>query len=55
MSRRPVWTLNDSEGPQSAPLPTKCAREDMVDGICCKELKGDDDRTLIAPDVLRDV
>jgi len=50
----PVWHLNES-AEEPSPLPTKCAKQDMTDGICCKELKGDDDRTLIDPDVLRDV
>jgi len=50
----PVWPLNESSGPLT-PLPSKCAREEREDGICCKDLKGDDERTLIDPDVLRDI
>lgn len=53
-NRPPVWPLNESLGPLT-PLPSKCAREEMADGICCKELRGDDERTLIDPDVVRDV
>lgn len=54
-TRPPVWSLEESPGAQLAPLPAKCARHDRADGICCKELKGDDERTLIDPDVVRDV
>ncbi|CDZ97751.1 Uncharacterized membrane protein [Phaffia rhodozyma] len=34
------------------PLATKCAADG---GVCCKDLKGEDERTLIDPDVVRDV
>jgi vacuolar iron transporter family protein len=54
VSKPPVWPIEASEsGP--APLAAKCARNSRVDGICCKELKDDDERTLIDPDVVRDV
>ncbi|EGO01184.1 hypothetical protein SERLA73DRAFT_134452 [Serpula lacrymans var. lacrymans S7.3] len=53
-SKPPVWSLNSSNG-TLAPLPAKCDRHDREDGICCKELKDEDDRTLIDPDVVRDV
>jgi len=55
LSKTPVWALNDSITAQSTPLPLKCARRDREDGICCKDLKDDDERTLIDPDVVRDV
>jgi hypothetical protein len=47
--------LNDPVGPELTPLTSKCARNDRADGICCKDLKGEDERTLIDPDVVRDV
>ncbi|KIM82888.1 hypothetical protein PILCRDRAFT_784928 [Piloderma croceum F 1598] len=50
-----VWPLNKSLGPQPTPLPSKCARNEREDGVCCKDLKGDDERTLIDPDVVHDV
>ncbi|KAL7284703.1 hypothetical protein ACG7TL_002008 [Trametes sanguinea] len=54
-SKPPVWSINQSVGPQP-PLPAKCDRhEPNRSGVCCKELKGDDERTLIDPDVIRDV
>jgi hypothetical protein len=53
--KMPVWPLNESLGPQPTPLPSKCARDEREDGVCCKDLKGDDERTLIDPDVVRDV
>ncbi|KAI0657531.1 DUF125-domain-containing protein [Cubamyces menziesii] len=55
-NKPPVWSINHSVGPQPAPLPAKCDRhEPNRSGVCCKELKGDDERTLIDPDVVRDV
>jgi VIT1/CCC1 family predicted Fe2+/Mn2+ transporter len=39
----------------SPTLNEKCDRLGRQDGICCKELKGEDDRTLIDPDVIRDI
>ncbi|CDO77405.1 hypothetical protein BN946_scf184857.g11 [Trametes cinnabarina] len=54
-NKPPVWAINHSVGPQP-PLPAKCDRhEPNRSGVCCKELKGDDERTLIDPDVVRDV
>ncbi|PSS34209.1 hypothetical protein PHLCEN_2v1719 [Hermanssonia centrifuga] len=50
----PVWSVSEADVP--APLPAKCDRhEPGRSGICCKELKGDDERTLVDPDVVRDV
>jgi len=54
-SKMPVWPLSESLGPQPTPLPSKCARDEREDGVCCKDLKGEDERTLIDPDVVRDV
>ncbi|KAJ6597495.1 VIT family-domain-containing protein [Mycena vulgaris] len=50
-----VWAL-DAAVPtaQPTPPPAPCSRHFQPNGVCCKELKGDD-RTLIDPDVVRDV
>ncbi|THH29825.1 hypothetical protein EUX98_g4376 [Antrodiella citrinella] len=52
----PVWSITDTATTVQAPLPAKC---DMHipgrEGVCCKDLKDDDERTLIDPDVIRDV
>jgi len=54
LNQPPVWSL-ESNGTLSPPLPEKCDKHDRQDGICCKDLKDEDDRTLIDPDVVRDV
>ncbi|KIJ63582.1 hypothetical protein HYDPIDRAFT_113052 [Hydnomerulius pinastri MD-312] len=54
-SKPPVWSLESSNGGLPAPLPAKCDRHGRQDGVCCKELKDEDDRTLVDPDVVRDV
>ena len=55
-NKPPVWSINESAGSQPAPLPAKCDRHEPTrSGVCCKELRGDDERTLIDPDVVRDV
>ncbi len=54
-NKPPVWAI-DSAGPSvQTPLPAKCARHTREGEVCCQELKGDDERQLIDPDVLRDV
>ncbi|QRV99161.1 vacuolar iron transporter 1 [Ceratobasidium sp. AG-Ba] len=54
-SRPPVWSIN-SAPEADAPLPSKCDRHSEArEGVCCKELKGDDERNLIDPDIVRDV
>ncbi|KAI6038590.1 VIT family-domain-containing protein [Pisolithus marmoratus] len=51
----PVWHLDTiTEGAPSA-LQTKCDRLSREGGVCCKDLKGEDNRTLINPDVVRDI
>ncbi|KAL5639958.1 hypothetical protein ACGC1H_006502 [Rhizoctonia solani] len=48
----PIWSLTNAH----APLPSKCDRNSQGrEGICCKELKGHDERNLIDPDIVRDV
>lgn len=54
-SKQPVWSLESANGGISPPLQAKCDRHGRRDGVCCKDLKDDDDRTLIDPDVVRDV
>lgn len=52
----PVWPLNEAESAVAPPLPAKCDRHDARrDGVCCKELRDEDERTLVDPDVIRDV
>ncbi|KAH9971784.1 membrane fraction protein [Russula vinacea] len=54
-NKPPVWAI-DASGPSvQTPLPAKCARHTREGGICCQELKGEDERQLIDPDVIRDV
>ncbi|CAE6524510.1 unnamed protein product [Rhizoctonia solani] len=54
-NKPPVWSIN-STSDQDPPLPSKCDRNSQSrEGICCKELKGDDERNLIDPDIVRDV
>jgi len=48
----PVWSVDNIAPPVQTPPPApKCGRPD---GVCCKELI-DEERTLIDPDVVRDV
>jgi len=53
-NQTPVWSL-ESNGTLSPPLPEKCDKHGRQDGICCKDLKDEDNRLLIDPDVIRDV
>lgn len=54
-SKPPVWSINHTTGDQVPPA-AKCDRHEPVrDGVCCKDLVNDDERTLIDPDVVRDV
>ncbi|TFK20625.1 DUF125-domain-containing protein [Coprinopsis marcescibilis] len=50
----PVWPIESSESGTNTPLAAKCARTTRQDGVCCKELIKDE-RTLIDPDVVRDI
>jgi hypothetical protein len=55
--RPPVWSLEQSDAANApeVPLPAKCDRHGQPGGICCKELKDDDERHLVDPDVVRDM
>jgi len=52
--KSPVWPIDASAPGVQTPPAAKCARNAREHGICCKELI-DDERTLIDPDVVRDV
>lgn len=63
-SAAPVWSIDREIAlPDSASSPhlssenEKCAKEgsESERTVCCRELKGEDDRTLIDPDILRDL
>ena len=56
-NRPPIWAVSSAAANGAdAPLPVKCDRHSgRRDGVCCKELKGDDERSLVDPDVVRDV
>jgi len=51
----PIWPIDASAPSVQTPLLAKCARHDREGEICCQELKGEDERQLIDPDVIRDV
>ena len=56
-NRPPVWFVEEAPGPDvsNAPLQAKCsAHGEDRDGICCRELIGEDERQLIDPDIVRD-
>ncbi|KAH9026787.1 DUF125-domain-containing protein [Lactarius hengduanensis] len=54
-NKPPIWAI-DASGPSvQTPLLAKCARHSREGEVCCQELKGDDERQLIDPDVVRDV
>lgn len=54
-NKPPVWAI-DASGPSvQTPLPAKCDRHTREGGVCCQELKGEDERQLIDPDIVRDV
>jgi len=50
----PVWPIDDSVPGVETPPAAICARSTRENGVCCKELINDE-RTLIDPDVVRDV
>ncbi|GAA5973741.1 hypothetical protein JCM11641_005111 [Rhodosporidiobolus odoratus] len=52
----PVWSLE--AGPATTadvPLAAKCDLHQRERTVCCRELKGEDERSLIDPDIVRDV
>ncbi|KAI9447116.1 VIT family-domain-containing protein [Lactarius psammicola] len=54
-NKPPVWAIDTSGPSVQTPLPAKCSRHTREGEVCCQELKGDDERQLIDPDVVRDV
>src|SRR6266702_5103170 len=54
-NKPPVWAIDTSGPSVQTPLPAKCSRHNREGEVCCQELKGDDERQLIDPDVVRDV
>lgn len=50
-----MWPITEAAGDQEIPIAAKCAKPARPDGTCCKELKDPDERTLIDPDIVRDV
>ncbi|KAF8327577.1 VIT family-domain-containing protein [Cantharellus anzutake] len=50
----PLWALT-SHNDELAPLAAKCDKHNESRDVCCKTLKGDDERMLIDPDVVRDI
>jgi len=56
VAKPPVWSIARSETASFlVPLPAKCDKHGQPNGVCCKELKGDDERHLVDPDIVRDV
>ncbi|KAI6119870.1 VIT family-domain-containing protein [Pisolithus croceorrhizus] len=53
--RPPVWPLESADPGVPLPLQAKCDRHGRQGGICCKDIKNDDERTLVDPDIVRDV
>ena len=50
----PVWHIDNTGPVVETPSAAKCDSSTRQDGICCKELI-EDERTLVDPDVVRDV
>lgn len=50
----PVWLIHNTAPVVEPPSSPKCASSTRQDGICCKELI-EDERTLVDPDIVRDV
>ncbi|TNY23961.1 VIT family-domain-containing protein [Rhodotorula diobovata] len=54
-SSAPVWSLESSaNGNAEVPLAAKCDLHNRERTVCCRDLKGDDERHLINPDIVRD-
>ncbi|KAG6334887.1 hypothetical protein ID866_4196 [Astraeus odoratus] len=54
--RPTIWSLESATVATSSAIQVRCDRLDREGGVCCKDLKGKEDhRTLIDPDVVRDV
>lgn len=57
----PVWTLSSTSAPggeraspaAEPPLTSMCDVHARPDAVCCRTLKGDDERSLIDPDIVK--
>lgn len=55
-AKPPVWSIDQSASMVPVPLGANCSRhQETRHGVCCKELKPDDERQLVDPDVVRDM
>ncbi|GAA5996883.1 Ccc1p [Rhodotorula paludigena] len=55
-SSAPVWSLdNSADSSADVPLGAKCDLHNRERTVCCRDLKGDDERSLIDPDVVKDI
>ncbi|GAA6010922.1 hypothetical protein JCM11491_004602 [Sporobolomyces phaffii] len=58
-SSRPVWSLESGpqtpSGSSEVPLASKCDVHNRERTVCCRDLKGDDERALVNPDIVRDI
>lgn len=57
--RNSAWAITEDHEkatePDTAelPVPQKCQAEGRSDKVCCRSLKGDDERTLVNPAVIK--
>ncbi|GAA6000845.1 hypothetical protein JCM10207_004687 [Rhodosporidiobolus poonsookiae] len=54
-SSAPVWSLESSAAGAEVPLAAKCDVHNRERTVCCRDLKGDDERSLVDPDIVRDI
>ncbi|POY73501.1 hypothetical protein BMF94_3438 [Rhodotorula taiwanensis] len=55
-SAAPVWSLDSTaSGTADVPLAAKCDLHNRERTVCCRDLKGDDERHLVDPDIVRDI
>ncbi|KAG0664374.1 hypothetical protein C6P46_001419 [Rhodotorula mucilaginosa] len=58
-SSAPVWSLESTagngNGNAEVPLAAKCDLHNRERTVCCRDLKGDDERHLVDPDIVRDI
>ncbi|BGP13248.1 hypothetical protein JCM10213_004982 [Rhodosporidiobolus nylandii] len=56
VSAAPVWSLQAGASTSAdVPLAAKCDLHNRERTVCCRDLKGEDERHLIDPDIVRDV
>ena len=50
----PVWTVKEDTAPSdNIPAPRKCEAQGHPEQVCCRTLKGDDERKLVDPAVVK--